>query len=243
MRDQLTTPQIEAALRSLAVDLDGPDVDLAARVVSVPRRSFVLRPAIAAAAAVVVAVALVVVIEPARTAVADWLGIGGTRIEVTDSTLVLDGLPPVVETLGAEVTAAEAADHLGRAPSLPTALGDPDLWLVAGARATAAWVPAGDLPEIRETGIGALLSQGPPDDPALGSLKQAGPDALVQPVQVGAASGFWIEGDHLRTARDGRSAVAANVLLWVDGGVEYRLESSLDLGAATAIAESVGAGD
>ena len=233
---------LEAALRDLSDDLAVPDVDLVAAVSArlERRRSPWMRPAVALAGVLVAAV-LIVAIEPARTAVADWLGIGSTRIDVTDSTLSLDGLPPVVETLGTPATAAEAAAALGMAPALPVDFGDPDLWLVAGGRVTAAWAPREPFPEISGTGLGVLLSQAAGDDPGL-ALKQAGPGAMVQSVEVGTSRGFWISGDHLRTAADGRSAVAANVLLWIDDGVEFRLETAANLFASLELARMVAAG-
>ena len=241
-------PDIEAGLRVLATDLDVPDVDLGPRVaaaVAAPvSRAVRLRPAVGLAFAVLVAAALVVAVEPAREAVADWLGIGSTRVEVVDSTTEPQGLPPAVGQLGSPADAAEAAARLGRAPLLPaTTVGDPDGWLVGDSSATAVWRAGEALPEIDGTGLGLLLTQGPEGAGTLGSVKQAGPDVVVEPAAVKGSFGLWIEGDHLRTTEGGETALAANVLLWVRGGLEFRLESSLDLAGAMSIAESVPASD
>jgi hypothetical protein len=126
-------------------------------------------------------------------------------------------------------------------------------------------VPAGPLPDeayvfVSAGGDGALLAWGAGDRyPSLpgtpwglilvelrtdeGSLvKDVGSFEDVQEVQVGGRAAFWIEAPHeLHVITDEGSEtfrVDGNVLIWTQGAVTYRLETSLELPESVALAES-----
>jgi hypothetical protein len=63
-------------------------------------------------------------------------------------------------------------------------------------------------------------------------------------VEVGGQAGAWIDAPHqlLVFTEQGPESflVEANVLIWTDGEVTYRLETSLGQRAAIALAETIG---
>jgi len=84
---------------------------------------------------------------------------------------------------------------------------------------------------------------------AIGPLyeKGAGPGTRVQSVTVAGRPGFWLDGAPHRFqyvgpdggGLHGEARLAANVLLWEQGGLILRLESALPLDAALRIASSM----
>jgi hypothetical protein len=190
-------------------------------------------PALAVAAAVLVVIG--VVVAPVREAVAGWLGIGSTRIErVPPDDADPAGLPPLHADL-APATQREATRVLG-AP-LPEVtdprLSEPEVIATpaeGGAilawdhGSTTLWVqPAGA--EAGERTKRVPLARG-------GSVENVaglGEEALV------------VEGGHVLIT-PGRRAAAGTVLLWTDGGFEYRLESDLDRQTMISLARSVRGG-
>jgi hypothetical protein len=184
-----------------------------------------------------------------RTAVADFLGIGGVRIDTEGSAPA----PAAELDLGEQMSLAGARDAVAFDVQLPASLGPPDsVWLdtgVSGGQVALAYESSSDLPAAPGTDLGALVTQFPDAEVAETALKKvtgSQPGTTFEPVTVEGAQGFWISGEphviaYLESDGDIRSEtvrLAGNVLLWEAGGVTYRIESTLSRAEAIAIAES-----
>ncbi len=250
---------LERELRGLARTVEyPPPVDLGTavrRVIgsgSVPQQrlldrwapSLRLRVAIAGAAAILLALSILSFSPAARNAVADLLGLRGVGIRVTESPLPSAPAPtgPLsgFMDVGAQVSLSEARAALDfeiRLPADPR-LGPPDEIYLSdeprGGRITSFFRAGPGLPEIYETGTGALLTQftGELDRNTIGKLAADG--TTIDRIEVRGHRGLWLEGDHLfylyrsdglvieETVRMSDSA-----LLWQEGDVTLRLESGL----------------
>ena len=189
-----------------------------------------------AAALVLLAGSLVFLIAPARTAVADWLGIGSTSV------VIVDDLPPAEP---AKLPTAAPTDE-GRDPDsirlaaaeqldLPVLLPDPELVGAPGG-----W-------EIRDIGEGAelvvtwerftLTARSPSPETPLRKFVTA-VDAVSTAVLTDGAPALWIEGFHVRAAGDLVESVG-NTLLWEANGIEYRIFGDLVQSEAIEIAASL----
>lgn len=251
---------VEERLRTAARDLAAmpvPDLEPAVRrrlAASARRRRLpATRPALAATVAGVLLVLGMVSLWPgARAAVADFLGLGGLRVEV------LPERPAIGRDLrlGRRVDLPAVRDRVDFPVSVPAALGAPDeIWLdvdaVPGGQVTLLWRPRAGLPASRTwPAIGALLTVLPVDlEPGLLSKAVFQPDTVLTSVAVQGADGpgWWLSGpEHALVYRDveGRvhqehSRLAGDTLLWQAEGVLYRLESGLSLEAALAVAGSL----
>lgn len=199
-----------------------------------------------AVAAAVVAVLGIIAIPPARHAVADWLGIGATEIEVipTDSlsaAATATTAPPSADAIGEPVEPESAA-----VPDPLAVLGPPlAVYEDPGRGRSFTWSPSEDLPELGDTGVGAVLSIRPADRELATKLVAA--DVAVEFVDLQldgrSTTGLWIGGTHELVASGAeRPVTAEKVLLWVDGGLEYRLELDGTRQEAIALAENVKGG-
>ena len=204
-----------------------------------PRAAWARRPATVAVAALValVAIAAALAASPGvRARVAEWLGIGAVRIERVER---LPDVGPAADLgLGTRTTLA-AARRAARVP-VPTvgALGAPDAVYIDRAPGAGGvslvFVARRGLP--RSTGgIGALLSVLPDGDVQL-IKKLLGAGTLVTSVDVDGAPGVFIAGEHVVVPPQ---RLAGNTLLWVRGGVTYRLESALGREASLRLARTV----
>ena len=251
----MSSHDLERALRDLGGALEFPPAPDVARAVAhrieegrrpalwLTRRSAV----VAFAVVVVVAVAASMLIPDVRTAVADFLGLGGVRIEIR-ATPTPPGEVGSDLFLGEPVTLEGARADAGFEVGVPTALGPPDEVFVADVsehhRVSLLWGPRPGLPAAKETGVGALLVEFPGDVGEYASKQAAA--GLVEEVSVGGAPGFWVKEEHLffYTDPDGEAVedsirLAANTLIWERSGVGYRLETALAKPAALRIARSV----
>jgi hypothetical protein len=215
----LEQERLEAGLRELGANLDLPGVDLGSRVsTTLGRRKPLIRPAWVAAALLLLVVA-VLAIEPARTVVATWLGIGRTVV-VPKEALDLSELPSSVMVLGepAEVATAEAV--LGRSLPESSLLGPPPIVLVDEQRVTMVWrSPLLSLTPLRGGGITRKLAA------ARG----------VEQVVFDGRRALWIGEAHRVELPDHPPALSARVLLWEWEGLEWRLETILDREEAVAV--------
>lgn len=212
------------------------------------RRRFRLLPAFTVVLVVVVASLL---LSPTmRKALADFFTVAGIRIE-----RLLDlGAPPGTDLdLGVESSIHEARGMVSFGITQPvgTDLPPPDAVYVSdlplGGMVTLVWEPSASLPEVFDTGVGLLIGQflGRIDEEFF--LKSVGPGTTVTPVDVSGNRGFFIQGaphnfvyvDSAGHAQEETLRLAANVLLWENHGLTYRVESNLDLQATLAIAESL----
>lgn len=171
------------------------------------------------------------VVAPVREAVADWLGIGSTRIETAPADQDdLAALPDLYADLS-PVTPGAASAELGR--PLPEVthprLGDPSL---------VATPSEGGVIVAWERGSTTLWIR--PHDPSVAPdrRKLASDASAVQPIGELGEQGWFVQGEHELVTPDRRVA-AASVVLWIDDGLEYRLESEFGRETMLAIARSV----
>jgi hypothetical protein len=243
----------------------GPDLAsrVRARIVAEPPRAarrgwFSFAPA---RRALVLAVVVLVVLAAVAGAVA--FGVPGIRLIFGDP----GGTPPpAVATpaptptgsaepagssldLGVLVDAATASERAGFQVRLPTdpALGAPgSVWLSNRDEVALVWAPTDDLPPTIESDIGLLVMQfrGSVSPEPIGKIISSG--TTVEPVRI-ADGGYWIEGDpHTyfyispegEHVEEGRRWVG-DALIWQDGEMTYRIETSLGKDAAIRIAESL----
>jgi hypothetical protein len=125
-------------------------------------------------------------------------------------------------------------------------LGAPDATYYSGRDEVAlVWAPTDALPPTAESDIGLLIMQfrGSVSPEPIGKIISSG--TTVEPVQIGDG-GYWISGDpHVffymspdgQHIDEGRRWVG-DALIWQDGELTYRIETSLGKDAAIRIAES-----
>lgn len=256
---------LERALFELGEQLDYPEPhDLAARVRAQivagvdPRRCWsvptINRRALSMAAVVAfLAAATLAFSAPARRAVADLFGLPGVIFSHDPAPVVPDSGPDAPDgglRLGEEVSLSEARSRVDFELVLPSGLGPPaGVYVDEAAAATVVSVvyrPTAELPEAGSTGVGLLLSQFPGrlEDSVI--AKFLGPGSRIEAVTVDGRPGYWLPGpphvvlylDPNGEVREDTARLATNVLLWDDGGVIRRLESSLPRDDALVIARS-----
>jgi hypothetical protein len=204
------------------------------------------RVLVVAAVAAAVAIAGVMAAPGSRDAVADWLGIGSVRVTYTGE--IPDDTGHAYD-LGSPVSLADAADRATWPLAAPSGIGDPDGAFVGrpARSVTLVWAASAELPEVDESGIGLLIGAIPGVTDAGAVTKQATAGTTVELVRVGDSPAYWIAGDPHRlvvTDPDGlivtdATRLAGNTLLWTDGDVTYRLESSLDRDQAVDLASDM----
>ena len=233
--------ELELALRELGRHVEFPPTpDLASGVrrrLGDRRRMRWQRPLVIALAVLGVAIGAVLAVQPARTAVLDWLGIRGARITRVEK------LPPAPALgnldLGRRITLAEARR---RAPWLlvPSAegFGAPDLVArsaqVPGGKITLLWGTRRDVHLLLTEFRGEAFIE-----------KLVQPGAKVELLQVDGSPGAWLGGSHvlMYRDRDGRirddtARLAGKTLLWQRGAVTLRLEGDFSREEALRIARS-----
>ena len=214
-----------------------------------------LRPrrlAVAFLVLLIIAVGAVAVSPELRTAVAKRLGIHGIEIIFVDETPT-PAASPVGTTLllGEPMTLEEAQSRVGYVIQVPAELGPPDevylRRLAAGPMVTLLYRPRPGLPEAEETGVGALLMQFPATSDIDQIVKRVtmGTGSVIS-VMIDGANGFWVMGSsELVISQDPSAGFApvsrpsADVLIWEQNGMAYRLEVNLLMSDAIAIAESL----
>ncbi len=215
-----------------AIEIDVPDVDLWPAIAGrlVPQRRSKRVSVAVAFLAVVVALFL---LEPVRSTVSAWFGLGATTVTFDGSAPTGERSGLAGETITAEVAAAELDG------GLPTsdALGVPDEWLRSEVQTVSGmWLPNAQLPEIGSSGAGAILSIQNEF-----TMKTLASRDGVEFVMVAGEQGLWLPGPHLVTTPDGVSEWTGNVLIWLGADArQYRLEVNLGRDAAIAIAEDIG---
>jgi hypothetical protein len=200
-------------------------------------------------AAIILLAASILLLSPgAREAVADLLGVAGIEVRFGEPT------PPLGAELdlGDSVTLDEAAGAVAFDLSVPGSAGPPDaVYLSArpsSGRVSMVWEGAERLPAAGETDIGLIYSQFALDlaeDELF--VKSVMPDSRVRAVEVAGILGLWIDGaPHVITYEDVTGQVheeetrlAGNVLMWERAGVTHRIETTLPVDEAVALAESL----
>jgi len=269
MTDLLERQLVALSLR-LDVDVDDRLVDdVLRRLESEPQsitrsitRSITPRRLTIAGLALAASIAAVIAIPSSRQAVANWFGIGSTRIERTPipstaspATTTVVVFPAQLD-LGQPVSTVEARELTGLPVPVAAALGTPSGVFVVvppeSGQIVVVYPALADLPASPVAGVGALLSTvaGRLDRGLL--LKVAQPGTIVENLFVTVASGarvsaIWLAGEpHSYAVVDDEDHVvfdtlrlATNTLLWMDGGVVFRLEAELTLEQAIEIAATV----
>ncbi|MDQ3954741.1 MAG: hypothetical protein M3285_04230 [Actinomycetota bacterium] len=249
---------LERDLRDLAAAISYPEtVDVSYRVrsaITTPAgrrgglgaRAF--RLAIVSLGVFLIAFSALLVAAPgAREAIADFLGISGIEIRVTESPSPAPRDEGSLD-LGVPTTFAEARQAVDYHLLVPPddTLGPPDQVYVddvpVPGTVTFAYEPTDALPETVQE-VGALFTQfrARLQEPLL--KKIVTPGTTIEPVNLGE-EGYWIAGlPHEIFYRvkgeivADRTRLASNTLLWESNGVSYRFESSLSKkGALAAVA-------
>jgi hypothetical protein len=223
------------------------------------------RPALIALAAAAVLALLVALLPPARSAVADFLGIGGVRISSAPATTTPASSAPSTTFAStpddpyaglrlAHVVALDAAraavDFPVRLPAAPgyetpdaVYLGTPP----PGGMVSLVYAPGVDRPAPPTAPVGVLLSEFRADLDEAFAKKLISTGTTVEFLTLDGAAAVWISGPAHAfgyTRPDGSYGtedlrLAANTLLWVRAGITYRLESALGRDAAVALASTV----
>ncbi|MGH2826680.1 MAG: hypothetical protein ACRDKF_06885 [Actinomycetota bacterium] len=206
--------------------------------------------AYAAIVVALVAIGTLATFPGVRTAVADFLGLGGVRIERGGP----QPAPADELNLGEQVSLSEASERVEFDVVVPDQLGEPDVVYfdpaVSGGQVALGYEAGPGLPAAPGTELGALVTQfsGARADPdALKKVTGNDPGTRVVPVIVDGTQGLWISGEphtiaYLEADGDIRTdtvRLAGNVLLWERDGVTLRLESRLSRSEAVAVAESM----
>jgi hypothetical protein len=208
------------------------------RIEATPERRF--RPGTLAIALAVVAVAVgaVLAVPPARTAILDWLGLGGVEIRRVDE---LGEVPPQGRlVLGERTSLAEALRRSGHPVLVPAGSGEPDaVYLDSSAPGSPVALVYGALEKPRLLVLefrAAPLIQ-----------KTLGAETRAEPVLVNGGGGLWITGPRhefiYRTVEQDyvtdTQRLAGNTLLWTQGPLTLRLEGDLSKQEALRIARSM----
>ncbi len=259
---EMTNEQLGAAISGIAEDLAWPTTPDVAGEVGTTLRLHQKAPSLVAPRlrlpsrrrTVLVIAATLLALAGAAFAARLVIELGAATV------YVLPGAPTALPTdvvspddLGREVTLAEAATIAGFEPALPRELGDPiSMWVDEAAleldpdapalRVVSIWSPSPHLPQIPETGVGALLMQFEGDEEV--AFKQVyGETNRFGTAVVEGREAFWTSGEHLLVLVSGdrslRLLVTGNVLMWQDAEFTFRLETSLPKDRAVAIAESM----
>jgi hypothetical protein len=238
---------LERELTSLASSVEWPEAPdvtaaVAGRIAEPAPRPRMHRPRLAVALVVLLAALLAVLaVPPARTAILDWLGIGGARIVRVDQLPAIEPSPGL-EILGDEMSLEAARSRAGfRFADPPRDEPAPDVIRVApGIRVSYIW---------REgERVRLLLTQfpGSVDDPAL-LKKLVGSSTSVEELTVDGDRAIWLEGGpHVVyfVAPDGdvqydQGWLAGNTLLVDRDGVTLRIEGALERDEAVELASAV----
>jgi hypothetical protein len=198
------------------------------------------RVLVVALAAVVLVAAVLAVSPGARSAIRDWLGLGGVQIVRVDELPEVErrDIPPF---LGERVPLEQSRRRVEFAIAWPRELGEPDeVWVRDYPPGGAVTLVYGSAAQPR-----LLLTEwrGYTTEPVF--LKTVAPGTRIETVNVGVSPGVWLDGaPHavVSAARDGSEYedmlwLAGNVLVWERGGRAFRLEADVGRDDAIRIAE------
>jgi hypothetical protein len=228
--------ELEQALVALGAELEfppTPDLTGAVRARLGPRRRW-LRPAAFALAVVVVAFGIAMAVPDARSAILRFFHIGAATVEQVE-TLPPAQQRPLVAGLGPALARAGAEKVAGLRIQLPRVRAPLRYYAQPGLIATL----------LRVNGTPVLLAEIRDDQTAF-AKKAVQKQTTVEPVQLGEF-GLWLAGpQHVLMWQFGSPAVhvvetrlAGNVLIWVRGGITYRLEGALDKSQMLALGRQI----
>lgn len=236
MADPIDLPdQLRALGRAVPVRV--PD-DLADRVLTeiaaVPvRRTRALRRWATAVASLVIAAAVPVVVSaPVRAAFINVFGFGGVQVRTAPGPA-----PAATPTIPDEhlVEIDEAQREVGFRIRIPSVLGEPDSVTVADGRVVSLHYTRTDGP--------VRIDQFPGDLGVMWEKYAVGP---AQRTEVGGREALWFDDpvtlvyvDERGIERTESARRTAGTLVWMDGGLTFRLDGVRPLQAAVAVAGSM----
>lgn len=250
--------ELERALRELGSGYPYPPTPNLAVAV---RRRIVARPAapvrrlslwrdprrlaLAAAIVLVLAGAAAVINPTTRDAIAHFFHVRGVIVSRVSPLPSLSPVTPL--NLGRRATMADAQSAVAFTIRVPAELGAPDAVYVdtevPGGEVALAYTPRPGIPLVKQTGLGALITEFRGDLIPGFLSKEVGPSTTLEETSVNGDPGWWIAGEpHLVFVQVGGTdhqvslRMAANTLIWEHGGVTYRIESSLSRADAFRIA-------
>lgn len=211
------------------------------------RRTLAPRLALAAIA-IVAATVMILSLPTMRDAVAGWLGIGATQIDLDPGGSLSGISASTAEVLGA-TPVTTAADPI---PLLGKPAGAFDLDAVRG-RAFV-WPAQPGRPELGDSGVGAILTVRSVEG-LVGTKRLPGEVAPIE-VQLQLdghrTTSIWIDDDHeFVPAGSDEPALSGRVLIWtsrpatgdlLEPLLQYRLEANLDQEAMINLAQNVQGG-
>lgn len=216
--------ELERILERLSGDLEWP----ATPAFDLRRRR--RRPYVLAAAAVLLAAAIAFAVPPARSAILRFFDIGGVSIERVD-TLPRAQERSLAASLGVPITAGAARELLGARFRTPAGV-RPQLYASGPAVSALLAVP--------ETVLLTELRAGVRGDVLVKKLAGASTDVRGVDLGIGAPA-VWIRGgEHVYLAPPLPARLAGNTLIWVRGGITFRLEGrTLSLARARTLAREL----
>jgi hypothetical protein len=148
--------------------------------------------------------------------------------------------------LGEPIPVEEVSEAVGFEVALPTGPAPDEAYVVTtdglDDAALLAWAPGPDYPAIGGAPWGLVLLELTEDDVVV--VKDLQEFGDFREVRVGGRRAFWIDAPHELTVitADGPEtfSVRGNVLIWTKDDVTFRLETSLPLREARALAETIG---
>ncbi|MEM9651922.1 MAG: hypothetical protein AAGA65_07485 [Actinomycetota bacterium] len=200
------------------------------------------RRALAAAAVIVfLAIAASVVVQPTREVLASWLGIGATSVERIDETGAGSPSSTVARTASSSSSVATAAG-VDPIPALGVPDGVVDTPTARGRRYL--WTAPDGFPKPVDGQAAVVLSVRLVDGPIDQKQLLADSDARHVPLDIGGQvrSAVWIGSDHRYVAAAEEPVWSEQVLIWVVGQIQYRLEADLPLEEMVTLAERVEGG-
>jgi hypothetical protein len=242
-----------------------PTPDVTARVMQQihhPRLAQKRRRLAWAAGIAILILAILWAVPPVRAQILEFLQFGAVRIFLSTPTPTPTQAPtqtvipntftpaptltpsatPSLLNLDGETTLAQAQSKVNfpiLLPTYPADLGQPDkvYWQdLGGPTLILVWLQPGDPGQVRMS----LIVLGP------GSFAGKYAPQTMTSTSVNGKEALWLQGSHPLILRKGDAStgnvelmVKANVLLWMDGEITYRMETSLPLDEARQVAESL----
>ena len=210
-----------------------------------------------AAAAVILALAALAAYAPSREAIAGWIDVH-TFFRTVPHLATPTPLPPGPLGrrlgLGSPTTLPQARTSVRWQVLIPASLGQPnEVYLQppsdapSGGEVTLVYAARPGLPAAGETGVGVLVTEARGSVNSTYFAKTIGPGTTIEPVSVGAISGYWIAGaphvfgftDSAGDVRFETLRLATNTLLLDIGGTVVRIEGNLTQAQALAIAATL----
>lgn len=200
------------------------------------------RLALVAAIALVVLCAAALINPASRDAIAHFFHVRGVTVVRVESPLPATS-PITPLYLGQRTTLAQARSSVGFPVAIPPELGQPDAVYVdqsiPGGEVALAYKPRTGIPEVRQTGLGVLITEFRGDLVPGFITKEVGPGTTAEEVSVNRDPGWWIAGQpHFIILQNGAETLrlASNTLVWEHAGVTYRIESGLSKADAMRLA-------